>query len=461
MSKPYEEDGYLWEPGQEQGRASAHVAFDPGFGTRITIIDAKWAGDVASHWAVLHGESLWGQQWTLFEVRGQPAQKTPWRSDHSRTEASAWRLVTGGHFGTEEDIELTTLQLRCHGMREWLTQGRRDRASALHKPDDAPDDFWGSVRATAGGVRAVFSVAWVGGGDWYRHHKEANATLQLESDEPLSLSAWLHDWVTPTQDLLLFAMRHPTATISLSGHDARTASSESGPIHVEVLEAWTTLPTQMWTAYMGRALLPANAVDNPSDLLGRWFTLREELGDAAQLFFATLNDRGLPSVNRLLNVLAFAESYHRRRHNEPPLTAEQHDACRAAMLGALASGKERDVYDSRLQHANAQSQRQRIRWLVKRAATADHRLLDLSKPLVSSLIETRNRLTHFEGDGPWVTTTVFGYSLLAAALEYVLEANLLLDLGLAAGVVAECLAEGHGWDDPLPELPHDEAPGRF
>lgn len=37
----------------------------------------------------------------------------------------------------------------------------------------------------------------------------------------------------------------------------------------------------------------------------------------------------------------------------------------------------------------------------------------------------------------------------------------MLDLDLDEERVQECLAHGHGWDDPIPELPVDEAPGRL
>jgi hypothetical protein len=163
----------------------------------------------------------------------------------------------------------------------------------------------------------------------------------------------------------------------------------------------------------------------------------------------------------MLNLLAFAETYHRRKYNEPPLAEEQHDSFRQDMLGQLPSQYERDVYGGRLKHANAQSQRQRVCWLVARTATADPRLDNVKKALVDSLVETRNHLTHFDPPNEWVSNTSYGYALLAAALEYVLEGNILLDLGLDEERVRECLTHGHGWDDPIPELPLDEAPGRL
>lgn len=460
MSETFDQDGYVWEPGSED-RASAHVRFDPESGTVLTLINAPWALDVGKRWQVLHGESLWGQPWSFFDIRCFSSQQTPGMSANSRSVCDAATFITGVHAKNEAEIAFSDLSLNCHGMREWLTQGRRDRDNALTRPQDARDDFWGMVNADAEGVTLLFHVNAIKSGDWYRQHFEATAVLQLKSPAPLTLTQWVEQWVTQVRDLMVFGMRFPSAIISLSGIHAGVVGPNGLPFDVKVYRPWRPhVPTMNWAAYQGRALLPANAVDDIGELLERWFALHHELGDAAQFFFGTLNDRDLPAVNRMLNLLAFAETYHRRKFDEPPLADDEHTILSKEMLAGLHSQRERDVYSGRLEHANTQSQRQRVRWLVTRAATADPRLEDVNKPLVSSLIETRNHLTHFDPPNEWVSTTSYGYSLLAAALEFVLEANILLDLGLNETQVQECLAHGHGWDDPIPELPSDEAPGR-
>src|ERR1035437_952880 len=456
MSESFDEDGFLWEPGSED-RAPAHLRFDPDYGTELTVINAPWAVEAGARWEVLHGESLWGQPWSLFSVRCLSSQQAA----NTRSRCDASTLITGVHADSEAEIAFSELSLRCHGMREWLTQGRRDRENALKRPEGATDDLWGLLHATAEGVGMLFHVNAMKSGDWYRQHSEATAVLQLKSPTPLSRPVWLEGWVTQVQALIFFGRRPPSSTISVSGIRAGAIGPNGLPFDVKVHQVWHPRVTELsWAAYQGRALLSANAVDDLGDLMTRWFALHRELGDTAQFFFGTINDHDLPAVNRMLNLLAFAETYHRRRFNELPLAEEEHDALSKEMLDGLPSQRERDVYSGRLQHANAQSQRQRVRWLVARAATADPRLEEVKKALVDSLIETRNHLTHFDPPNEWVSTTSYGYALLAAALEFVLEANVLLDLGLNEKRVQECLAHGHGWDDPIPELPIDEAPGR-
>jgi ApeA N-terminal domain 1 len=456
MSEPFQEDGYVWEPGSEE-RAVAQLRFDPDHGTELTLINAPWAVEVGKQWDVLHGESLWGQPWSLFDVGCRSSQQAA----NSRSACEADTLITGIHADSEAQIAFTDLALGCHGMREWLTQGRQGRDSALTRPADANEDFWGMLQASAEGVELLFHVNAIKSGGRYRQHFEATAVLQLKAPTPLTLTQWLEHWVTQVQDLMVFGMRWPSSTISLSGIRAGAVGPNGLPFDVKMHAPWhPRVPDLKPGAYLGRALLPANAVDDIGALITQWFALHRELGDAAQLFFGTINDRDLPALNRMLNLLAFAETYHRRRFDEPPLAEEEHDTLSTQMLDELPSRREHDVYAGRLRYANAQSQRQRVRWLVTRAATSDPRLEEVKRALVDSLIETRNHLTHFDPPNEWVSTTSYGYALLAAALEFVLEANILLDLGLTEEQVQECLAHGHGWDDPIPELPTDEAPGR-
>ena len=215
----------------------------------------------------------------------------------------------------------------------------------------------------------LFHVDAIKSGDRYRQHFEVTAVLQLNSPTPLTLTQWLEQWVTQVQDLMVFGMRQPSSTISLSGIRAGPVGPNGVPFDVKMHAPWhPRVPDLRPAAYLGRALLPANVVDDVGELITRWFALHRELGHAAQLFFGTINDRDLPALNRMLNLLAFAETYHRRRFDEPPLTEEEHDALSKQMLDGLPSHRERDVYAGRLRHANAQSQRQRVRWLVTRAA---------------------------------------------------------------------------------------------
>ena len=242
MSEPFQEDGYVWEPGSEE-RAVAQLRFDPDHGTGLTLINAPWAVEVGKQWDVLHGESLWGQPWSLFDVGCRSSQQAA----NSRSACEADTLITGIHADSESQIAFTDVALGCHGMREWLTQGRQGRDSALTRPADVGDDFWGMFQASAEGIELLFHVNAIKSGDRYRQHFETTAVLQLKSPTPLTLTQWLEQWVTQVQDLMVFGMRWPSSTVSLSGIRAGAVGPNGLPFDVKVHALWhPRVPELSW-----------------------------------------------------------------------------------------------------------------------------------------------------------------------------------------------------------------------
>ena len=65
----------------------------PDHGTDLTLINAPWALEVGKQWDVLYGESLWGQPWSLFDVRCRSSR----RAANSRVGVRGGEVVTGVH----------------------------------------------------------------------------------------------------------------------------------------------------------------------------------------------------------------------------------------------------------------------------------------------------------------------------------------------------------------------------
>jgi len=170
----------------------------------------------------------------------------------------------------------------------------------------------------------------------------------------------------------------------------------------------------------------------------------------AQAFFELQNSSDVPPLTRLLRLTSCAEGYHRALHDDPPFSAEEHDGMVASMLATLPDDDStRAHYGGRLQHANSQSQRKRIKWLVERAAEVDERLDGQAARLTNRLVGWRNDQTHL--DENVIAPPLDDLLLLNAVLTYVLETNFLLDMGIDENT-RYCLAHGYVWDDPIPAL---------
>jgi hypothetical protein len=248
---------------------------------------------------------------------------------------------------------------------------------------------------------------------------------------------------------VLFGTREQTVLLALSGdvEAGRTSPSVSVFAAPDV-----ALHPPRHTEYYQRDLLPAGIWDQEGfvDLIGSWRDLHRHLGAVAQAFFELLNTVDVPPLTRLLRLTACAEGYHRSLHDEPPFADEQQAAMVAAMIAALPDDPGvRAHYSGRLLHANSQSQRRRIRWLIERAAQVDERLEGQGARLTDRLVGWRNDQTHLDPDT--AAPRLDDLLLLNAVLTYVLEANMLLDIGIDDDT-RYCLAHGYVWDDPIAAL---------
>ncbi len=119
------------------------------------------------------------------------------------------------------------------------------------------------------------------------------------------------------------------------------------------------------------------------------------------------------------------------------------------MLDALEEEKLRDHYRRRLEHADEQGFRSRMKHLFRRAEEAVEGIKAWrTAGLPDDLIDTRNNLTHRAGAGE---KTLDGEDLFwgTSRLLLVLQVNLMLDLQMSPEAVAACVAQRYMTDRRL------------
>jgi len=405
---------------------------------------------------ILFGEAAGGAPVTLYGARFLGGERALFGGE-ALVRYLADSVITGVHAESEEEISLPSIRVSFRGLREWLMGWTQDTSIPLPvvRPSTDPEEAettskeeW--LRALSFDIDAVRVSAFVGKtpARTGRFHTvyEARAWLQLATDEPMSLVEWRRRWIEPLRDLVLFGTREQTIVLSLSA-----PPSEPGARNVKVYKAPdVSISPPDHVEYHQRDLLPAGiwGEDGFAALITNWRGLHEQLGPVGQAMFEVWNTVDMPPLTRLLRLTSCAEGYHRALHDEPPFTPQVHDELVEAMLSSLPDDKEtRSHYRARLRHANSQSQRARIRWLINRIVEIDSRLVGQGAALTSRLVDWRNDHTHL--DGEITAPPLDDLLLLNAVLTYVLEANVLLDLGLAEDT-RYCLACGHVWDDPIP-----------
>ncbi len=393
---------------------------------------------------------------SLHGVRFVGGESDPF-ADRAHVRWVADRLIVGAEAETEDDIRLAFVRVSFRGLREWLIGSTPDTSTPLPlvrsapAGEDAPEaervDEW--VRSLTFDIEGVQVQAIVDRSassvSAFRTVYETSSWLQLQAEEPLTLSEWRRLWIEPLRDLVLFGTREQTVILSLSGH---------GPVGSQEISVYgapdVSIEPPDHVEYHQRDLLPAGIweADGFEDLVTSWRRLYHRLGAVAQALFEVLNTVDLAPLTRLLRLTSCAEGYHRALHDDPPFSDDEHAHMLTDMIEALPEDRAiRSHYRDRLRHANNQSQRRRIRWLIEQATTVDGRLERQAGKLTSRLVDWRNDHTHLPSE---ITVPPRDdLLLLNAVLTYVLEANILMDLGLDENV-HYCLAHGHVWDDPIP-----------
>jgi hypothetical protein len=260
-------------------------------------------------------------------------------------------------------------------------------------------------------------------------------------------------------------VRHVEGSSAPAGPNQPVGIPDNAP-SVEVIMALPGLAAPPRHNYR-RPLAPLAALGPKAPVfIQEWWHLNRLLGRSAmELFCSALNDR-LFLENRLLNEMSFAESMHRVLHDEPPITNAEHETYTEAMLSQVPTRAERDQYKVRehykvrLKYDAEQSQRQRLKWLLRRANTVFHgesrqpgALPDLDPELANRLVDTRNALTHLDPNAPQPLSDVSLYRALER-LEVAIQTNLLLDLGLDDDEVASLMRASYVTMSPFIEPPN-------
>jgi ApeA N-terminal domain 1 len=501
-------DGVWWPVGHEELEAPGKVsAFGDGSVWLDLSTDAWGAVALADDTErvdvrVLFGRSSSGTPMSLHGGRLIGGEKEVFGGPtHVRYIAD--RLVHGAAVESESELRLTSVATSFRGLREWLVGSTRETSTPLPlvrpmpaananlrsgerlsrprpirsalrasrswplrwwkklnppaaddvlESGDRVDEWLRSLSMQIDGVRVKATVdRSLASTSRFRTIYDTSASLWLEADDALTLTDWRRLWIDPLRDLILFATREQTVTLYLSGY---TGPERTYPPVSVYMAPETTLHPPQHAEYYQRDLLPAGIWDQEGfpDLIDAWRTLHLQLGAVGQAFFELQNSTDAP-LTRLLRLTSCAEGYHRALHDEPPFTDEEHDAMVAAMTDALPEDRGmRSHYRDRLRYANSQSQRQRMRWLIERAAKVDERLEGRTAKLTNRLVGWRNEHTHLAGDV--VAPSLDDLLLLNAVLTYVLEANILLDIGIDENA-PYCLVHGYVWDDPIGALVGD------
>jgi hypothetical protein len=442
LSWPWNEEwmheGWFWQPEQSDTRFYGRLENSPPDGPTLHLVDTNL---LSGHEPPEPGEVLFGQTLSGVPLTIHGFYPTHWAAagagGSNTLDGFPQTLIAGGWPATPAELAGYGFTARLHGLRETLSGGSVDGGllnprAGEHGQGERLEfelDDRATLALTVSEERSVSRV---------REHKEAFAAAHLLLQEPMTLAEMERSYLEPLCDLVAFATRRACFVQSL-----RLPLSREGTAALHVVRTAYPKPDarsdrDVYSVALNLARLPA-----PAKTLTAWFDLHQRIGPVWQLLFSTLQRTDGLLENRFLNLVAFAEGYHRALHDQLPLTTEQAKAATKAALASVTDPKTRRVYREALAHANSQSQAERVSELTSRClAVLDAWELDRAA-FTREVKDTRNWLNHWGRRGASTRDDGAGLSLLVARLEVLLYANLMLDLGMSDLEVATAI--GSGW----------------
>jgi hypothetical protein len=436
--QPWELEGRFWTPA-DHTRFYGRLTHGPQDGPIFHFVDTTLASDghrgPSGPIDVLLGETLGGLRLSVFDFF-----TTHWRDyglgSGNTLEGFAQSVLTGVWLDAGGDLQITGLGVDLHGLRELLNGGEVD-PGPLHASSDE-HGRGGQLSVTLGdGVELGLRVGESRSVSAITEHSELTARAFLKLQAPMRIADVEARWLDPLRDLVLFATRRQSYVRNL-----KLVADPPLDQEAQILRRPYPRPDARGERAVYSLALNLAGLDAPERLFQSWFALHARIGPVWQLFFSTLASSGGLLENRFLNMVAFAEGYHRALHDQPPLTSAQDRAAKKVVLDALRDSAVRRVYREAVAQANSQSQRARLAWLVQRALRVlDSWQLDGAE-FCTQVSHTRNWLVHWGKRGEQAAEDPAGLAQLVDRLEVVLYVNLMLDLGLSGLQVAEQVASG-------------------
>ncbi len=453
MTEPFNKWSEWWVAGAPDHRTTGEITFDEATGATLTLYGLlPGMVHVRFRSPPLYGETFEGELLTL------PAAALIQRSHR----------VGGGLARTRTRLHSGMLLRECHADPDALMVNRAVirmtglRDVCLRPWPTEEGTFMGAARRVqvTGGSLTFRQVTSMQRPSEYAESSELDVDVLIEADHPLLLADFEDRWVSPLEALILFAARTPVARkgFTLLLYDPGAAGSVHPAIrHGTSPDLWNETPAEVLTetpslsseppGQYGRLLMPFNALGNRAEaFIGRWWDLYARLGPAATFLMSALGSQ-LYLENRLLNLMSFIESYHRRLHDKPRVPPDIHQINVEVMLEVIEDKAHRTHYKQKLDHADAQNARQRVKELVRRAHETLPGIDRLDAKLADQLVITRNALTHLDPAGD---LGLQGVDLVyaVARLQLVIQTNLLLDLQLSKDKVAELILTSY--DNQMP-----------
>ncbi len=321
----------------------------------------------------------------------------------NRTRLIAHTVVVGGHFNSKGEIVPTGIQVEYSNLAEWMggpvfeLDFERLKVGDISVFVKRPNIVECAPRE---GVTVSFGTTLIPPA-----RKSVNRDICVITNRYVKMvvpGAKLLDYsfhVRIVADLLSLLIGHPVGPKAIFV-----------AIPEEAKKNKSTRSIVEWSYPYGRGddgcrtILPSEAVvpylvieDGVSELMSKWYEVRDKLGPAVDLYLMRLRDRDMAAETRFLLSVQSLESLHRNWYAETDKPVEEFEIIRTEILNSCPSIHK--VYlEDKLRWANEASFRRRLRTLFREQEAMIDFLLAKSDEnrFIEKTVNTRNLLTHHD-----------------------------------------------------------------
>ena len=180
-------------------------------------------------------------------------------------------------------------------------------------------------------------------------------------------------------------------------------------------------------------------------ILEIWFRERELLRPVHDLFFASFYNRHLNIEFQFQGLIQALESLHRRLHKGLYTSKTKYEKCKQGLTAAIPvdlSKDHRDALKNRIKYGNEYSLRKRLTLMGRQLNAQTRRFIDNDfKRFISSVVETRNYLTHFDSDLKAKAMSTEDMVVATFSLRLLLTVYLFKRIGMRERAAVEVIKE--------------------
>jgi hypothetical protein len=450
-----EHSGKWWLPSNPEHTVSGTLTFSNQDGAELRLIGSLEAVDTFNTtlktYPIILGLSVDGKLITLNGCMSAGTRMTipGFISQDYRIDL----CFIGGHISDESQLRFKRSELQYSRLPDWVYTSGFSITKYDNEPHRLevnyvlPDDI--KAITTKGTFSITFTFNLKGDGIEEINLRQS-VWLEIEADDEYSFYELMTRYVRPLQNFLSLAATKPNSILGLKVYSkdifVETLDGSPKETSLEVIFSQT-----YYEAKPAKLLLVFDMLFNLHDIaeelqgvLESWLRVSEELDTVCNLFFGIQYIPKMYSKQKFLYVVQAIETYHRRRFANNVLPKDAHKARIREILEHTVE-EHREWLKEQLNYSNEPRLRQRVKEILDMLEDTVSALITDKDAFAKKVVNTRNYYTHYDPHLKDKAAQGSKLYALTEQLSYLLQACLLVELGIPKQKCAELLIRNQGY----------------